>query len=149
MLKDKQDAFGHEIYDHYQGKTAFDIVERDDGFFAISLGPEPYFLEHADWPPSEQKAIKYAQGKILDIGCGAGRHSLYLQSQGLEVVGIDNSPLAVEVCNARGLQNTLVCPLTQVSSRLGVFDTILMLGNNFAWLGIPNAPSGCCASSTT
>lgn len=137
MLTDAQDAFGHEIYDHYQGKGAYEIVERDDGFFSLSPGPELYFLEHADWPPSEQQAIKYACGKTLDIGCGAGRHSLYLQAQGFDIMGIDISPLAVEVCKARGLQNAQVCPITQVSSRLGVFDTILMLGNNFALVGNP------------
>ena len=137
MLTDQQDAFGHEIYDHYHGKEAFEIVERDDGFFVPSFGPDLYFLEHADWPPSERQAIKFARGKILDIGCGAGRHSLYLQSHGFDVIGIDNSPLAVKVCKARGLLNTQVSPLTQVSHRLGVFDTILMLGNNFALVGNP------------
>ena len=137
MLTDQQDAFGHEIFDYYQGKGAYEIVERDDGFFSLSPGPELYFLEHADWPPSEQEAIKYARGKTLDIGCGAGRHSLYLQAQGFDIIGIDISPLAVEVCKARGLQNAQVCPITQVSSRLGVFDTILMLGNNFALVGNP------------
>jgi SAM-dependent methyltransferase len=137
MLTDQQDAFGHEIYDYYHNKSGFEIVERDDGFFSLSVGPELYFQEYDDWSVAEQTGIQYAQGKVLDIGCGAGRHSLYLQAQGLEVMGVDNSPLAVEVCKARGLQNARVCPLTQVSSRLGVFDTILMLGNNFALVGNP------------
>lgn len=137
MLKDQQDAFGHEIYDYYHGKGAYEIVERDDGFFSLSPGPELYFLEYPDWSPSERQAIEYAQGDILDIGCGAGRHALYLQGQGFEVVGIDVSPLAIEVCRARGLEYAYVCPLTQVSLRLGRFDTILMLGNNFALVGKP------------
>jgi SAM-dependent methyltransferase len=137
MLKDSQDAFGHEIYDFYHNQTGFEIVERDDGFFVPSFGPELYFQEYPDWPASEREAIRYAQGKTLDIGCGAGRHSLYLQSQGLEVLGVDNSPLAIEVCKARGLHTTQVCPITQVSRRLGIFDTILMLGNNFALVGNP------------
>jgi SAM-dependent methyltransferase len=137
MLEDHQDAFGHEIYDHYHGKGAYEIVERDDGFFSLSPGPELYFLEHPDWPPSEYEAIRYAQGDILDIGCGAGRHALYLQSQGFKVVGVDNSPLAIEVCISRGLKVAHICPLTQVSLRLGKFDTILMLGNNFALVGTP------------
>ena len=137
MLTDQQDAFGHEIFDQNQGKGTYEIIERDDGFFSLSPGPELYFLEHPDWPDSEQQAIKYARGKTLDIGCGAGRHALYLQGQGFDVLGIDISPLAIEVCKNRGLQNAQVCPLTRVSSRLGIFDTILMLGNNFALVGNP------------
>jgi len=137
MLTDQQDAFGHEIFDHYHGKGTYEIVERDDGFFSLSPGSELYFLQHPDWPASEQLAIEYARGKTLDIGCGAGRHALYLQGQGFDVLGVDISPLAIEVCKTRGLQNAQVCPLTQVSSRLGMFDTILMLGNNFALVGNP------------
>ena len=36
---------------------------------------------------------------------GAGGYSLYLQEKGFAVVGIDNSPLAVEDCRARGLRS--------------------------------------------
>jgi SAM-dependent methyltransferase len=137
MLKDGQDAFGHEIYDHFVGKGGYEIIERDDGFFSTSTGPELYFLEYEEWPASEQAAMKYVRGKVLDVGCGAGRHSLYLQSQGFDVVGVDNSPLAIEVCKARGLQSTRILSITQITRQLGVFDTILMLGNNFALVGNP------------
>jgi len=141
MLTDQQDAFGHEIYDYYHSKTGYEIVERDDGFFSYSPGPELYFREYQDWPSYEQAALKYAQGEILDIGCGAGRHSLHLQEQGFDILGIDSSPLAIEVCKARGLEYACVCPVTQVSLRLGKFDTILMLGNNLALIGNPRRAS--------
>ena len=35
--------------------------------------------------------------QVLDVGCGAGRHSLAAQDLGLTVVAIDISPGAVEV----------------------------------------------------
>ncbi|MFQ5837438.1 MAG: class I SAM-dependent methyltransferase [Thermoplasmata archaeon] len=135
MLTEDQDAFGHEILDYLKNKSGFEIVERDDGFFDVSGGPRAYFAEYEDWPPHEKEAMKFARGRVLDIGCGAGRHSLYLQERGLEVLGIDNSPLAIEVCRKRGLGETRVMSATQVSSRLGIFDTILMLGNNFGLFG--------------
>jgi SAM-dependent methyltransferase len=137
MLKDGQDAFGQEIYDHFRGKGGYEIIERDDGLFSISTGPKLYFLGYEEWPESEQEAMKYVTGKVLDVGCGAGRHSLYLQEQGFDVVGIDNSPLAIEVCKARGLQGARILPITQITRQLGVFDTILMLGNNFGLVGNP------------
>lgn len=139
MLRDQQDAFGHEIYDYLKNERRrgeiVEVVERDDGYIDVSGGPKVYFSEYKDWPSHEKKAMRYVRGKVLDIGSGAGRHSLYLQGKGLEVLGIDNSPLAIEVCKLRGLRNTKVMSISQINSKLGVFDTILMLGNNFGLFG--------------
>lgn len=72
---------------------------------------------------------------MLDIGCGAGRHSIHLQNNGLEVVDIDVSPLAIEVCRLRGLADARTMSVNEVRPELGVFDTILMMGNNFGLFG--------------
>jgi SAM-dependent methyltransferase len=133
-MSSEDDAFGHALLDYMLGKEVDDIIERDDGLITKSGGPAVYFASYDDWSEIEQKAIKFARGRVLDIGCGAGRHALYLQDQGLEVLGIDISPKSVEVARKRGLHNALVCPVTQVSSKLGRFDTILMMGNNFGLL---------------
>ena len=79
--------------------------------------------------------MRHARGRVLDIGCGAGRHSLYLKEQGFDVLGIDNSPLAIEVCRSRGLSNAHVLSITQITPQLGAFGTIPMLGNNFGLFG--------------
>ena len=136
-LKDHQDAYGHEICDYLEGKRSFEIVERDDGYFDLSGGAKTYFLEYKDWPLHEKKAMRCVRGRVLDIGCGAGRHLLYLQQRGFDVVGIDISPLAVEVCKRRlknENENVRVLSITQLTSP-GGFDTILMLGNNFGLFG--------------
>jgi SAM-dependent methyltransferase len=130
-LKNHQDAHGHSMYDYLKGKAASEIVERDDGFIDASNAPAVYFSEYEDWSPHVKKAMRYARGKVLDIGCGAGRHSLYLQKKGLDVLGMDASPLAVKVCKLRGLKKARLMPVTQISPKLGRFDTLLMLGNNF------------------
>ncbi|OYT65905.1 hypothetical protein B6U74_02330 [Candidatus Bathyarchaeota archaeon ex4484_205] len=135
MLKDSQDAWGHIFMDYLKKGVGFEITERDDGYFDVTEGPRLYFKKYANWGEHEKRAMKYVRGRVLDIGCGAGRHALYLQNRGLEVVGIDISPLAVEVCKLRGLRNAMVLSITQVSSKLGKFDTILMLGNNFGLFG--------------
>ncbi|MCK4418111.1 MAG: class I SAM-dependent methyltransferase [Candidatus Latescibacteria bacterium] len=135
MLKDYQDAFGHEIYDYFTNKGGYEIVERDDGFFDISGGPKPYLADYNDWPSHQKKAMRYVRGKVLDIGCGAGRHSLYLQKKGFDVLGLDISPLAVEVCKLRGLKKVKVMSISEISSKLGTFNTILILGNNFGLFG--------------
>jgi 2-polyprenyl-3-methyl-5-hydroxy-6-metoxy-1,4-benzoquinol methylase len=137
MLDDMQDAFGQELLDHLAGKPSWEIIERDDGFFNVSPGAALYFSEYEDWSAAEKQAMTFAQGKVLDIGCGAGRHALYLQDQGFDVHGIDNSPGALEVCRRRGFSKTHLAPLTQVSRKLGIFDTVLMMGNNFGLVGNP------------
>ena len=105
MLTDKQDAYGHEIFDYSQGKPSLEIVERDDGLISFSQGPEFYFAPFKKWPNYERSAIRYARGRVLDIGCGAGRVPLYLQEQGLNCTAIDISTLAVKVCQQRGVKD--------------------------------------------
>jgi hypothetical protein len=134
-MKKHQDAYGHEVYDYLKHGIGCEIVERDDGFVDISSGPAEYFTEYEDWGPHLRKAIGYARGRVLDVGCGAGRHSLYLQKRGHAVVGIDLSPLAVKVAKLRGLKSARVMPVTKVSRKLGEFDTIVMFGNNFGLFG--------------
>lgn len=135
MLQDHEDAFGHEMLDYLQGKCGLEVIERDDGFVEVFDGQKAYILEYDQWPEAEKEAVGYARGRVLDIGCGAGRHALHLQEKGLDVVGVDNSPLAVEACGRRGLKNAYVLSITQITSRLGLYDTLLMMGNNFGLFG--------------
>ena len=134
-LTKKQDAYGRAMWDFLHGKGGYEVTEREDGLCQPSAGPPHYFAEYKDWGPHEKKAMKYAGGRVLDIGCGAARHSLYLQEKGLDVLGIDVSPLAVKTSRARGLRKVRVLSITGVGPRLGTFDTILMLGNNFGLFG--------------
>ena len=135
-MPEGQDAHGHAMRDYFEGKGGYEKAERDDGHFDTSPGPALYFSEYEEWG-IEKEAMRYVTGRVLDIGCGAGRHALYLQDQGLDVVGIDSSPPAIEVRTARGLTSTQVLSVTQATRRLGVCYTILMLGNSFGLVGSP------------
>ena len=135
MLTPAEDAYGAAVRDYWRGKGGYEVVERDDGSIDYSSGPPAYFAEYDEWPPHQREAIGYARGRVLDIGCGAGRHSLYLQKRGHDVVGIDISPAAIEVCRERGLESAFVSSITRIGSDLGTFDTVLMLGNNFGLFG--------------
>lgn len=135
-LTSQQDAFGHAVWDHYHGKNAFEIIERSDGLIAISGGPAQYLAEPAFWGGHDRAALeKHAHGRVLDVGCNAGRHALFLQQHGLDVLGVDVSPLAIEVAKERGLKNAKVLSIDELSADVGSFDTILMLGNNFGLFG--------------
>jgi SAM-dependent methyltransferase len=134
-MKKLQDAFGHAVMDFHRGMGGWAVVERDDGYFDSSEGIDVYFAGYKEWPSHQRKAMKLAKGRVLDIGCGAGRHALYLQGKGMDVVGIDESPLAIRVCRERGLERARVASITRIPPNLGVFDTVLMLGNNFGLFG--------------
>jgi SAM-dependent methyltransferase len=134
MTREK-DAFGQEIWAYHNGQSSFEVVERDDGYFGVSSGAKLYFSSHDDWPPHEQKAMERVKGRVLDIGCGAGRHSLHLQEKGFDVLGIDVSPLAIKVCRLRGLQKAEVMSIDRVKFKPNSFDTIIMMGNNFGLFG--------------
>ena len=135
MLTDNQDAYGHLLSDYYDGKAdALVIVEREDGLIDAHH-PGAYFADYSDWPEHQQRALASATGRVLDIGSGAGRHALYLQGRGHEVLGIDNSPLAIHLCRRRGLHQAEVLPITRVSAALGLFDTVLLMGSNFGLCG--------------
>ena len=127
-----KDAYGQEIWTYFKGNESHEIIERDDNYIDISGGPEPYFDEFKDWPQFQQEAIKFANGKCLDVGAGAGRVSLYLQNLGLEVLAIDNSPLAIKVCRERGVKNAKLLAFENIEElKPSKFDTIIMYGNNF------------------
>lgn len=124
------------ILEYLETGEGIEIVERDDGFInASAFGPAAYFLPFRRWPKSERQAFRLARGRVLDVGCGAGRVALELQERGHDVVGIDLSPLAVEVSGRRGVRDARVLSVTQVGRSLGLFDTFVMFGNNFGLMG--------------
>jgi SAM-dependent methyltransferase len=137
-INKQMDVFGQELYDALNGIESPEIVERDDNYITSGLPIKRYLDNYSAWPLVVRRALRYARGRVLDVGCGAGRHSLYLQGKGLEVVGLDISPMAIEVCKLRGLKNTVTLPITRVSRKLGQFDTILMLENNFGLFENPD-----------
>lgn len=129
-LKPNEDAFGQVLNAVYNGSDAFEVVEREDGYIE-AMPAKGYFSEYKDWPRIEQKAMEFVRGRVLDVGCGAGRMFLYLQSKGFEVTGIDISPLAVEICRLRGVKKARLMPIEKVNFKPNAFDTIIMMGNNF------------------
>jgi len=131
-LSPEQDAFGHALLDYLEGRGGVELIERSDGYLDVSADAEVYFAE-----PTQLQAniAERAVGRVLDVGCGAGRYALFLQQRGREVVAIDASPLAVEVCRRRGLRDVRLLTLEQIDATLGRFDTVLMLGNNFGLTG--------------
>ena len=79
--------------------------------------------------------MRFVRGRVLDVGVGAGRVALHLQERGHAVVGIDNSPLAVEVARRRGVKDVRLLPFFEIGPELGIFDSVVMMCNNFGLFG--------------
>ncbi len=131
-MEPEEDAYGQELMSYYKSRYAFEAFERDDGFLNANIGAAEYFSRYADWRSHEKAAIRYAKGRCLDVGCGAGRVALYLQAKGRRVTGIDESPLAIKVCRLRGMKDAKVMHIEDAGEfKQGSFDTILLYGVNF------------------
>ncbi|MFO7547372.1 MAG: methyltransferase domain-containing protein [Acidimicrobiia bacterium] len=133
------DAFGLALLDYLEhGRDGRDhFVERDDGLLEAGV-TGVYFDDESVWSVAEAVVGELAGGRVLDVGCGAGRHSLSLQATGREVVALDVSPGAIEVCRRRGVAETFTGTVFDLAATdPPPFDTILLCGNNFGLLENP------------
>jgi len=135
VLEHSEDAFGRALLEHLAGRPGETTLERDDGHAGSPFSTEPFFHPIERWPAAEQEVFGHIHGRVLDVGCGAGRHSLAAQDLGLAVVSIDISPGAVEVSSRRGVRDVRLLPLAEVDERVGKFDTVLMMCGNFGLVG--------------
>jgi SAM-dependent methyltransferase len=131
------DVFGRALWDWAQGGITPEVLERDDGFTQIGAGPEVYLSGFREWPAAERKSLQALRGRVLDIGCGAGRVALELQRRGIDVVGLDSSPLAVKAAKVRGVRHVWCLSIEELGSRIGSFDSLVLFGNNFGIFETP------------
>lgn len=139
LTNEKADIFGSMYIDGFQGTNPeYYSIERDDGYIDTDNEIGIYFQPYYKWSQVDKNVLKFVQGKILDIGAGAGRHSLYFQENGYEVHALDNSVLAQEVMKCRGIKNIYlqdICKIEEIGFMDNYFDTVLMLFNNFGLTG--------------
>lgn len=129
------DVQGALLSDVLAGKRAYEIVERDDGF-VMAFDGSYLAAPFAKWDdPDERGAMRFVRGRVLDVGCGVGRVCLHLQQRGLNVVGVDSSPGAIACCRQLGVVDARLLSIDAVDVSLGVFDTVVFLGQNFGMLG--------------
>ena len=129
-----KDLFGTAILDYQTNNFSEDIITETTISEADAMEVSYLFRSYKEMPKLEQEALQLAKGKILDVGCGAGSHSLYLQEKGLEVTSIDISENAIKACALRGVQNAQVQNVLDSNSN-EKFDTILLLMNGTGIFG--------------
>jgi SAM-dependent methyltransferase len=128
-----KDIYGKALLDFQNGNFSEDIKTYST-IGGEDIYPLKYlFRDFNKMPKIEQKALQLASGKILDVGCGSGSHSLYLQQNNKDVLAIDISKGAIETCKLRGIKNTKIQDIWQLEDEK--FDTILLLMNGAGMCG--------------
>lgn len=124
--KTMKDILGKALIDYQNENYSEDIITSTN-ISSEDVLPLPYlFRGYSKMPKLEQKALQLCKGSILDVGCGAGSHSLYLQEKGFNIKAIDTSKGAIEVCKRRGIKHV---ELLDILHETEYFDTMLLLMN--------------------
>jgi SAM-dependent methyltransferase len=135
-----KDLFGKAILDYQTNNSPEDLITETSISEADEMSVAYLFRSYAEMPKLEQKALQLANGNVLDVGCGAGSHALYLQEKGIDVTAIDISANAIKACELRGLKNAKVQDIMQLEG--DKFDTILLLMNGAGMCGkLKNIPN--------
>lgn len=132
-----KDLFGKAILDYQLNNFPEDLITETSISEADEMSVAYLFRAYKNMPKLEQKALQLVKGKVLDVGCGAGSHTLYLQEKGFDVTAIDISENAIEACQLRGIKNVFVHNILNFSTH-EKFDTILLLMNGTGIFGKMN-----------
>ncbi len=136
-----KDLFGKAILDYQTNNNPEDLVTETSISEEDEMSVAYLFRNYEQMPKLEKKALQLAGGKLLDVGCGAGSHSLYLQNEkNLQVKAIDISASAIKACKLRGIENAYNVDLMNLTGEK--FDTILLLMNGAGMCGKLNKISG-------
>lgn len=135
----KFSPFEHALIDFWEGK------QKNPLYLESSLGTtdempiDIFFREEDEMPDLELCALNLCRGKVLDIGAGAGCHSLVLQTRNKQVEALEISKAFIEVLLFQGVHNIYHDDLYQFNAEM--FDTLLILMNGIGLAGtLENLP---------
>ena len=104
-------------------------IERDDNLLEIR-DASLYFNPPQNWPKEELTLLNRLKSPALDIGCGAGRHSLFAEEKGIDVMALDISPGAIKVCNELGISRTIVGSIYEIEKLHKKYKSFILFGAN-------------------
>ena len=85
----------------------------------------------------DEQLLAELRGPVLDVGCGPGRHLHELAGRGVFALGVDLSPVAVELATGRG-GRAIVASIFDELPGAGTWRSALLLDGN---IGIGGAPA--------
>jgi SAM-dependent methyltransferase len=127
------DVLGAAVFDYWHRQSSSKLWINNKYGPKEEMPVATYFRGEDDMPDIEWMAMEQCRGSILDIGAGAGSHTLYLQEQGLDVTAIDISPLCIKTMQERGVVKVIESDI--FSYQQSRYDTLLLLMNGIGLAG--------------
>jgi SAM-dependent methyltransferase len=136
MTTTAPDILGQALLAYHRGNANATVTVHCNVADDEPLPAAYFFRTLLQMPDLERLALDETRGRVLDLGAGAGCHTLELQSRGFEVKAVDVSAGAVQVMTERGVQQVarhdLFAPLPATERP---YDTILLLMNGLGLTG--------------
>ncbi len=132
-LSGANDLFGEAAQAYLATKKPTRLLVRSDLPERSWIDVAYLFRSFSQMPLTERQALRFCQGRVLDLGGGVGSHSLYLQKQGLDVTLLDHSAGSLKVARSRGVKKILHGDFRKAT--LTHYQTILMLMNGIGLCG--------------
>ncbi|GAC1596935.1 MAG: class I SAM-dependent methyltransferase [Hymenobacter sp.] len=130
------DILGQALLAYHRGDAEAALTVHCNVADDESLSAAYFFRTLLQMPDLERLTLDESRGRVLDLGAGAGCHTLELQSRGLTVKAVDVSTGAVQVMAERGVRTVarhdLFAPLPPAELP---YDTILLLMNGLGLTG--------------
>lgn len=128
-----KDLLGKALLDYQTQNNPQNLITETSISDEDEMSVDYMFRSFKEMPKIEQTALKKSFGRVLDVGCGAGSHSLYLKEKGFDILPIDISENAIKTCHLRGLSEAKNINLLDLNDEK--FDTILLLMNGTGIFG--------------
>lgn len=128
-----EQVFGRALWDFYKNENPETLFLHNNYGSVEEMPVEIFFRGPDDFPELEHLALAFTDGKILDIGAGAGSHALYLQEQGKEVYALESCKAACEIMRDRGVQNVIHADIFEFGGEK--YDTLLLMMNGIGLAG--------------
>jgi len=119
------------FFDYLEGNSKNEIIIHSNKADTETVAVSYFFRTYDEMPLLEQKALTLCSGEILDIGAGAGSHSLYLQQKENNVTALEIRQGLVDIMKLRGVNNLVNSDIFEYKSKK--YDTLLMLMNGIGF----------------
>lgn len=119
-----EDLHGKAIYDYYKGDHGSLLMVNNTYGEPEEMPIDYFFRDQEDFSDLENMAISMCYGKILDIGAGAGAHSLFMQALEIDISAIEKSPGCISTLEQSGMKQLFH---GDFQGHQGKYDTLLVL----------------------
>lgn len=127
------DVFGNALQDQFDKGSTATLWLNNSYDEPEEMPVDIFFRTEDEMPDIELEAMDLCEGRVLDVGGGAGSHALILQERGFDIIALDISATAVDIMKKRGVKEAVEGDIFTYEGEK--FDTLLFLMNGIGLTG--------------